>query len=333
MNSEAIEVAIKQRLNSLTKPVGSLGKLEEIVIALGIAQQKIYPDISQRKCLIFAGDHGVTAEGVSAYPSEVTRQMLLNFAQGGAAVNVLTKSSGTILEIVDVGVIGEAVPGVSSRRIRSGTHNFLKQPAMEISELEKAMEVGASFVDQNFSLFILGEMGIGNTAASAAIAAAIIGCAPSEVTGSGTGLDPINLKNKIAVIEQALLKYRDQPQSPQEILARFAGFEIAAIVGFILESGKQNIPVLIDGYIVTTAALVALEINPAIKRSLIIAHRSSEYGHKKILEYLKVEPLLDLQMRLGEGSGALVALPILDNALRLYHEMATFESAQISQNN
>lgn len=331
MKSEAIKLVIQARLNSLTKPLGSLGKLEQLVIDLGIAQHSLSPDIAKRKCFIFAADHGITQEGVSAYPSEVTRQMLLNFSQGGAAANILAKNSNTVLEIIDVGVLGDPVPNVTNRRIAAGTHNFLEQPAMSEIELAQAMQVGASFVDPQFNLFVLGEMGIGNTTSSAAIASAILKCPAVEITGKGAGLDDATLKKKISIIETALLRYQKESQTPHAILTRFAGFEIAAMVGFLLESRRQNIPVLIDGFIVSTAALVAIEINPEVKQICIYAHLSDEFGHKKILQYLSADPVLDLQMRLGEGSGALVALSILDCALSLFNEMATFESAKISQ--
>jgi nicotinate-nucleotide--dimethylbenzimidazole phosphoribosyltransferase len=331
----------RAHLDNLTKPQGSLGRLEDIA-ARFIAIRKGQLNWPLNKAAyVFAADHGIVAEGVSAYPKEVTRQMVLNFLQEGAAINVLAKLHHAELTIVDVGVDADlsALPGLLHRKIRPGTRNMLHEPAMTEDEMLQALQVGLELAtsahDKRQTLIAVGEMGIGNTTAASAITAVLTGQPAATVTGKGAGLDTQTHQHKIRVVDAIIQKHFGKsskishPQ-PLEILRRVSGLEIAAMVGLILGAARYQIPVITDGFISTAAAALACAVEPRAKEYLFAGHRSEEPGHRHLLEYLVLDPILILDMRLGEGTGAVLAMPIIESALRLYTDMATFDSAGVS---
>jgi nicotinate-nucleotide--dimethylbenzimidazole phosphoribosyltransferase len=327
--------AAETRQRQLTKPLGSLGVLETLAIRLAALQVTDRPRAAQVPIVLFAGDHGITAQGVSAYPSDVTVQMLRNFAGGGAAIAVLARELGSSLSVVDAGTLATApIAGVTADKPRLGTRDFSQEPAMTGGELSFALAAGQRAVRRatagGADLVILGEMGIGNTTAATAIAAALLGGSADDLAGAGTGLDAEGVGRKARVIAAALKKHRLQAAAPLSILAAVGGFEIAALTGAIIAAAQARIPVLIDGFIVSVAALAAARINPSCAPWLIFSHRSLERGHQIVLAALDAEPVLDLKLRLGEGSGAALALPILRLACALHTQMATFEEARIS---
>ncbi len=326
-----------KRLDRLTKPPRSLGRLEEIAAQLCGIQQRNQPKTKPRSVLVFAGDHGVCKEGVSAYPQSVTGEMLMNMALGGAAVNVLSRLHDATLRVVDVGSAlpdVQSVSGVERRRVRAGTRNIAATAAMTKEEMEEALAVGRDVVrteaERSTQLIVLGEMGIGNTTSASALCAALLPCPVSEITGRGTGLDDIGLEHKISIIQKAIALHKEGMKNTYSILACLGGLEIAAMVGAMLAAHDSDIPVLLDGFIGSVAALLASMINPDVSRIFIAAHTSVEPGHRRILEHLELKPILDLGMCLGEASGALVALPVIDAAAAIFNEMATFESAGVS---
>jgi nicotinate-nucleotide--dimethylbenzimidazole phosphoribosyltransferase len=325
------------RQSTLTKPPGSLGVLEALAVRLASLQAAERPRAKNAPIVLFAGDHGIVAQGVSAYPSDVTVQMLHNFAGGGAAVAVLARELGVPLTVVDAGSLANvAIPGVTVDKPRCGTRDFSQQPAMTREELTFALAAGRRAVtraiENGADLVILGEMGIGNTTAAAAIAAALLGAPVEELVGAGTGLDPQGMGHKARVIVAALEKHAIAAGStaPLQVLACVGGLEIAALIGAIIAAAQARTAVLIDGFIVSVAALAAVRLNPSCAPWLIFSHRSLECGHRIVLDALGAEPILDLRLRLGEGSGAAVALPILRLACALHGQMATFEEARIS---
>ncbi len=336
---EAARAAVLARQDRLTKPRGSLGRLETLSAALAAMQGTPQPRLRHKGVLVMAGDHGVTAAGVSAYPSEVTAQMVLNFVRGGAAISVLARQMGARLRVVDVGVAAEIPPHphIYARKVRAGTANMLTEPAMRLDEARAALAVGAEVVAaehaQGLDVLALGDMGIGNTTAAAALAAVFTGRSPAELVGRGTGLDDEGLQRKIRVVEAVLARHRPQAQAPLDTLAAVGGLEIAALAGAMLAAAERRIPVLLDGYIVTAAALVAVALQPRVRDYLIAAHASAETGHRWMLAFLGLEPLLRLDLRLGEGTGAVLALPLLEAAVRLLQEMATFDEAGVSERN
>jgi nicotinate-nucleotide--dimethylbenzimidazole phosphoribosyltransferase len=323
-------------LDEKTKPVGSLGELEEIAKRLCGVQKTLEPSVERMRLIVFAGDHGVAAEGVSAYPSSVTGQMVRNFATGGAAVCVLARAAGAEMEVVDVGVAEEIqdVPGIVHVKVRAGTRNFLHEPAMTPQEVEAAMEVGRVAVRRAATAWVdaigLGEMGIANSTAASALLSALTGIPASRTVGSGTGVSGETLEHKRRVVERALFKHRDLLLDPLGALGAVGGLELAAIAGAALEAPKHSIAVVVDGFISTVAVLAAARIDPSIASHLFFAHRSAEKGHDAALDALSAKPVLDLGMRLGEGSGAALALPILRAAARIMCEMATFRAAGVS---
>jgi nicotinate-nucleotide--dimethylbenzimidazole phosphoribosyltransferase len=336
---EAAMAAARQRLDRLTKPVGSLGRLERLVEQLAGITGSATPRIEGPAVVVFAGDHGVTARGVSAYPSDVTAQMVANFVNGGAAINVLARAAGAELVVVDVGVAGpDVLPSGGTRlvqaRVRSGTRDMTVEPAMTPDEAVAAIGVGRDVVRGLIAggcdVIALGEMGIGNTTAASALVAALTDRAPAEVTGRGAGLDGDAVRRKVGVIEAAIERHRPSPENPVGALAAIGGLEIAALVGAMLAAGEARVPVVLDGFITGAAALVAVGIAPSLGPRLIASHRSTEPGHRVVLEQLGLEPLLDLELRLGEGSGAALALPLLRAGTLLLAEMATFDSAGVS---
>ena len=324
------------RLDSLTKPRGSLGQLETLAARVVAIQGGPRP-IRRKVIFTLAADHGVTAEGVSAYPKVVTREMVENFCRGGAAINVLARQVSAHVVVVDIGVDGDLgpLPGLVSRKIAHGTQNFTRGPAMNREEAIQAIETGITLVeeerDRGLDLVGTGEMGIGNTTAASVITAALSGLAPATVTGRGTGIDDATWRRKVAVIEQALAVNQPDPRDPLDVLSKVGGLEIAGLVGVMVGAAAHRIPILVDGFISGAAALIAAALHPALKDSLIASHCSAEPGHRTILALLGLTPLLDLEMRLGEGTGAALAMPLVEAALALYQEMATFKEAGVSE--
>ncbi len=321
---------IQRRLNHLTKPPGSLGRLEEIAVRYGVARGTVDLKLQRKAMYVFCADHGVAVEGVSAYPAEVTRQMVRNFAAGGAAINVLCRQYGIDAFIVDVGVRGEQEPGVMDRKIAPGTRNFLDGPAMTRDQARRAIEIGQELAAGDYDIVGTGEMGIGNTTAAAAVVAAMTGRDPAEVVGRGTGIDDTRWRHKVEVVRRALELHRPDSADPVGVLAAVGGFEIGALTGLILGAAAARIAVVVDGFIATAGALIAAGIEPGVRERMFFAHRSAEAGHAVALEALGARPLLDLGMRLGEGTGAALAIGLIESAVRLYNEMATFDSAGVT---
>ena len=322
------------RQGQLTKPAGALGRLETLAIELAGLQHTETPRADRAPIIVFAGDHGVAAQGVSAYPQEVTIAMMANFAAGGAAISVLARELGSSLEVVDAGTLAEVpMPGIVTDKPRRGTRDFGAGTALESSDLAFALDCGQRAVGRAAAaepdLLILGEMGIGNTTSAAAVAAALLGTSADEITGLGTGLDAAGRERKARIIDSALALHGLISASPQKILCTVGGLEIAAITGAIIAAAQRRIPVLIDGFIVSVAALAASRLNPSCRPYLIFSHRSAEQGHRLVLDALGAQPLLDLDLRLGEGSGAALALPVLRLACALHNRMATFTEAAV----
>ncbi len=329
----------KQRQNVLTKPAGSLGRLENVAIQLAGLQGTDTPTLERTHISVFVGDHGICEEGISAYPQAVTAQMIANFANGGAAISVLAKSLGAGLEVVNLGTVAEIapdLPGVIDARIAPCTRNFAEIDAMTSEQLCAAITHGDAAAqraaDNNCQLFIGGEMGIGNTTSATAIACSLMSKNPMKLAGPGTGLNLAGVRHKAEVIISAVQRHDndDDGEDAMAVLKAFGGFEIAALAGAIAGCAARSIPVLIDGYIVSVAALIAVSHQPGIRPWLLFAHRSAEPGHQAILAALDAEPLLDLGMRLGEGSGAAAAIPLLKIACELHNGMASFEDAGVS---
>jgi nicotinate-nucleotide--dimethylbenzimidazole phosphoribosyltransferase len=334
--SERHRDAALARQDQLTKPRGSLGRLEEVAVELAALQATATPGADRAPILLFAGDHGVAAQGISAFPPEVTVQMLHNFANGGAAISVLARTLGCPLELVDAGTLArEAIPGVIVDKLRHGTRDFSREPALNEAEVAFALECGRRAVarldDQAPQLLIFGEMGIGNTTSAAAIAAALLACAPADIVGSGTGLDGEGRARKARVVAEALALHGLTRGGPADkVLAAVGGLEIIAITGAIIAAAQRRVPVLIDGFIVSAAALAAVKLNPSCRAWLLFSHRSAERGHAIVLDALGAQPLIDLGLRLGEASGAATALPLLRLACALHNGMATFAEAAVS---
>ena len=333
-----LAVQAQQHLDHLTKPPGSLGRLEELARRYVAITGMVPPHIARKAVIVFAADHGVTAEGVSAYPQEVTGQMLLNFARGGAAINVLARQANARVVVVDMG-IAEALPAGSAPEIRvhrigAGTASFAHGPAMTHAQAAAALAVGAALAAElagdGVGLIGIGDMGIGNTTASSALAAVFTGAPPEEVTGRGTGIDDETFRRKVDVIRRGLAVNRPDARDVVDALAKVGGFEIAGLAGVVLGAAAARVPVVVDGFITSVAALAAVRLAPPAAGYLIASHRSVEGGHRLVLQALGIKPLLDLELRLGEGSGAALAMPLIDAALAIAAEMATFESAGVS---
>jgi nicotinate-nucleotide--dimethylbenzimidazole phosphoribosyltransferase len=320
-------------LDGKTKPRRSLGRLEDLACQIAGIRGQPAPPLPRPALVVMAADHGVADEGVSAYPSEVTAQMLANFAAGGAAINVLARQTGARLMVVDMGTrTAVTAPEILARRVGPGTHNLAVGPAMTEAEAVQALETGIALAgelaDAGHDLIGLGEMGIGNTTAASALTAAILGLAPEEVTGRGTGIDESAWKRKVEAVRRGLAA--NPGREPLAVLAGLGGFEIAGLAGVALGAVARRLPVVVDGFIAGAAALVAVRLAPPVQAHLIASHRSVEVGHRAVLAALGARPLLDLELRLGEGTGAALALPIIEAALRLLHEMATFAAAGVS---
>ncbi|GLO14006.1 nicotinate-nucleotide--dimethylbenzimidazole phosphoribosyltransferase [Pseudomonas putida] len=326
----------RARQQQLTKPAGSLGQLEGLAIQLAGMQGRERPTLDQAAITVFAGDHGVVEEGISAYPQAVTGQMLRNFVGGGAAISVLARQLQASLEVVDLGTIDPDLdlPGVRHLRLGAGTANFARQPAMTEGQLQAALQAGRDSAlraaEQGAQLFIGGEMGIGNTTAAAALASVLLGCPPAELSGPGTGLDSAGVRHKAEVIERALSLHTLQAADPLQALGCVGGFEIAALAGAYIGCAQAGIAVLVDGFICSVAALAAVRLNPQCRVWLLFAHQGAEPGHNALLEALQADPLLALGLRLGEGSGAALAVPLLRLACALHAQIATFAEAAVA---
>lgn len=334
-DASAYEQALA-RQQQLTKPAGSLGQLEALAVRLAGLQGQVKPSVEQLWIAIFAGDHGVVAEGVSAFPQAVTGQMLHNFVSGGAAISVLARQLEAPLEVVDLGTITPSLnlPGVRHLNIGPGTANFVDGPAMTAAQGRQALQAGRDSVlrarERGVQLFIGGEMGIGNTTAASALACALLECQVCELTGPGTGLNAQGVSHKVAVIERALVLHAGQRGDALQTLFNLGGFEIAALVGAYLACAQEGVVVLVDGFICTVAALVATRLNPACRDWLVFGHRGAEPGHRHVLHSLDAQPLLELGLCLGEGSGAALAVPLLRLACALHGQMATFAEAAVA---
>ncbi len=334
VRSEFTEKAQK-RLDRLTKPQGSLGRLEEFARRFVAITESTMPLLDKKVIFTFAGDHGVAEEGVSAYPGEVTRQMVFNFLRGGAGINVLARHAGAEVVVIDIGMKGELgeVAGLVSKKVVSGTGNIRKGHAMTKHDAARCIEVGISLAEEyaikGYRIFGTGEMGIGNTTPSSAIAAVLTGRQVSEVTGKGTGIGDETLKHKIKVIEDAISINKPDTSDPLDVLSKIGGAEIGGIAGLILGAAAHRVPVVIDGFISTAGALIAYCLEPNTKDYMFAAHNSVEIGHKAMLDKIGLQPVLDLNLRLGEGTGAALAMLIIEAGLKIYKEMATFDEAGV----
>jgi nicotinate-nucleotide--dimethylbenzimidazole phosphoribosyltransferase len=334
----ALEPAIRAHLDDLTKPQGSLGRLEELALQVCLIQGTACPVLGKKRICCLAGDHGVAAEGVSAYPQEVTPQMVGNMLQGGAGINVLTRHVGADLVVADFGVAVplDDHPKLTTRRVGAATDNIAIGPAMHRDDAIRAVMNGVELVmsacDEGVTLLGTGDMGIANTTPATALLAAYLDCQVEDITGRGTGIDDARLAHKITVIKRALTVNRERLTDPLDTLAALGGFEIAGIAGLCLGAAANRMPVIVDGFISTAGAVAACAICPAVREYLIFSHLSQEQGHRVIMERLEARPVLDLDMRLGEGTGAALAMGIVEAAIKVYIEMATFSGAGVSRN-
>ncbi|NUG23721.1 nicotinate-nucleotide--dimethylbenzimidazole phosphoribosyltransferase [Acinetobacter lactucae] len=329
----------EQHQLQLTKPTGALGDLELIAVKLASLQSTDHPQVSHPWITVFAGDHGVVEENISAYPQAVTRQMLQNFTTGGAAISVIAKYHQAHLQVIDCGTVGEAYEyaGVERHCIRAGTANFAKQAAMSADECRAALELGKKSVDtakaEGVDIYIAGEMGIGNTCSASALACLLLNDTAEQLTGVGTGIGADQLRHKIEVIEKAIeLHHKHVVGDVFKTLCAVGGLEIAAIVGAYIRCAQVGLPIIVDGFISSVAALCAVRMNPKLRDWMLFGHQSAEYGHQRILQELNAEPILKMNLRLGEGSGAGTALSLVKMACVLHNQMATFEQAAVSGN-
>jgi nicotinate-nucleotide--dimethylbenzimidazole phosphoribosyltransferase len=341
--NEAAMQAARDRQNQLTKPAGSLGRLEELSIQLAGITGKEIPVIKDKVIITMAGDHGVVAEGVSAYPQEVTPQMVLNFLAGGAAINVLARHIGARVVVVDMGVVNEikassrgevTSPLLIRRKIALGTMNLTQGPAMTREQAEESIQSGIDIslaeISKGADIIGTGDMGIGNTTPSAAIACAFLNQHPKEVAGRGTGVDDEGLNRKISAIERGLKVNKPNAKDGLDVLSKVGGFEIGGLAGVMLGAASKHVPVMVDGFISTAAAMIAVSLAPGCKDYLISAHRSKEQGHGLMLNWLGLKPLLDFDMRLGEGTGAALGISLAEVSCKILFEMATFGEAGVS---
>ncbi len=330
---EEVRQAAWNHQGQLTKPPGALGRLEEIAVLLASLQGTVRPTVERVNITVFAADHGVAEEGVSAFPQAVTAEMVKNFASGGAAISVMARSIGATLEVVNLGTAHPTGPleGVTECALGPGSANFTREAAMTGRQLAEALNAGRQVRFAGADLFIGGEMGIANTTAACALACALLSATPAQLAGPGTGLDQAGVKHKAEVIRRALDLHRPHLDLPLEALRRVGGFEIAALTGACIAAAQAGTPVLVDGFISSVAALTAVRIHPDVRPWLLFSHASAEPGHRRVLDALEAQPLLDLGMRLGEGSGAAAAVPLLRLACSLHNEMATFAEASVSE--
>ena len=338
--SDALRPELQHKINTKTKPLGALGKLETVALKIGLIQQTLTPELRQPTIIIFAGDHGATAEGISPYPQEVTYQMVLNFLGGGAAINVFCQQNGLAIKIVDVGVNFdfEPHPHLIYAKVAHSTKNYLREPAMTREQCLAALTNGADIVQgmqaNGCNIIGFGEMGIGNTS-SASLLMSLLADIPIEAcVGRGTGLDDVGLQRKQQLLAQAIQKHLDKlsvDDRALSVLATFGGFEIVTMAGAMLKAAELRMIVMVDGFIASAALLAAAALNPAVLDYCIFTHQSNEQGHQRLLAHLKAEPLLNLDMRLGEGTGVAVAYPLIQASVNFLNEMASFESAQVSE--
>ncbi|MEI8362159.1 MAG: nicotinate-nucleotide--dimethylbenzimidazole phosphoribosyltransferase [Betaproteobacteria bacterium] len=335
--NQALTTALVDKINQKTKPLGALGMLEAVALQIGLIQQTLTPQLSQATMLVFAGDHGIVEAGVSPFPQAVTAQMVLNFLQGGAAINVFTTQNNMHLRVVDSGVNHQFAANLDliDAKIALGTRNFLHEPAMTAVQCTQALEHGAKIVDaqiaEGCNVFGFGEMGIGNTSSASCLMSVLCEFSIEHCVGRGTGLDDAGLTQKINVLTQAIAYHHLNGHDVMQALETFGGFEIAMIVGAMLQAANRQCTLLIDGFITTAALLVAAKLQPNILHYCVFTHCSDESGHKKMLDYLQVKPLLNMDLRLGEGTGAALAYPLVLAAINFINTMASFESASVSQ--
>lgn len=335
--SSDLVAALQEKINNKTKPLGALGRLERLALQIGLIQNTLSPILSQPVILVFAGDHGIVSSGVSPYPQAVTQQMVMNFLAGGAGINVFARQNDIAIRVIDAGVnhVFAVHHDLIDAKVAMGTRNFLNEPAMTAAQCEQALTRGArlagSEIKAGSNILGFGEMGIGNTSAAAALMAVLCQLPPDQCVGRGTGLDDAGLQRKAAIINQALMHHSLDGTDPLTALATFGGFEIAMMTGAMLAAAEQKAVLMIDGFIATAALLVASRIEPAVLHYCVFAHCSDEAGHKLLLQQLKAEPLLDMGLRLGEGTGAALAYPLIQAAVNFLNDMASFESANVSR--
>lgn len=329
-----LEQQLKQKIDLKTKPLGSLGLLEDLAMQIGLIQDTLTPELKNPALMVFAADHGLTAEGISPFPKDVTWQMVMNFVAGGAAINVFCRQNGINLKVVDAGVDFDFPSGVPvvDAKVARGTRNMRVEPAMTANECAAAIQKGRELVRaeaaKGCNIIGFGEMGIGNTSASSLLMHRFLGIPVEECTGSGTGMYGDQLSHKVRILKEVAEKYN--PSTAAETLATFGGLEIAMMVGAMLEAAEQRMILLIDGFIATAAALTAIEMNADVRKNCVFCHSSNERGHKLMLEKLDAKPMLQLDLRLGEGTGAALALPLVQAAVNFLNEMASFEAAGVS---
>jgi nicotinate-nucleotide--dimethylbenzimidazole phosphoribosyltransferase len=334
VSSPELQQAIQQRLDDLTKPPGSLGRLEQLALRYGLARGTADLKLQRKSMYVFCADHGITAEGVSAYPAAVTVQMVRNFVRGGAAINVICRQFGIETAVVDMGINGPIEPGTLNCRIGLGTRNWLREHAMTANQAIRCVEAGINFATEaarSADVLGVGEMGIGNSTTAAAVFSAFSGIDPQLTVGLGTGVTADVLVRKAEVVRQALRLHALMASDPIGILAAVGGFDIGGICGFLLGAAARRVPVVIDGFITGAAALMAQALSPDLREYLFFSHLSAESGHARMLEYLGAQPLLSLDMRLGEGTGAALGINLIETAVRIYTEMATFSEASVSR--
>jgi len=336
IKNEVLEKEILCKLNDLTKPQGSLGRLEEFVLQYCLCRSNANASIRKMNMFTFAGDHGITNEGIAPYPKEVTQQMVLNMVAGGAAISVLCKNAGIDYAVVDMGVDVECTVqhnNFINCKVARGTANFHKGPAMSLSQAEQALEAGQKLAHECESdLFGIGEMGIGNSSSASALYSLLLDIDPEKTVGEGTGATGDLLQHKIAIIREAVLLHKKSWDGTGfDALCRVGGFEIAGMIGFIFGAAQKRIPIVVDGFISSAAALVAMEMNPLVQKYLFFSHQSSEKFHRDFLDTLNIRPILNLDMRLGEGTGSALSMQIIAQALNCYNQMATFSSAHVSE--
>jgi len=333
-----IQPQLQEKINLKTKPTGALGRLEEIALQIGMIQRTLSPELINPHIIVFAGDHGVVEENVSAYPQDVTFQMVYNFLRGGAAINVFCKQNGIKIKVVDAGVKHkfESHSDLITLKVKEGTNNFTRRPAMSIEHVHECLENGARIVDKihhtGCNIIGFGEMGIGNTSSSSALMHIFTGIDLQECVGKGTGINTDSIRHKIDIIRKAI-KNNQNLDTPLKKLAAFGGFEMAQMTGAMLKAAELKMIIMVDGFIASTAFLVATHIDANIFDYAIFCHQSEEKGHKMMLKYLNAEPLISLNMRLGEGTGCAVAYPVIQSAVAFLNEMASFESARVSNTN
>lgn len=332
----AIMEKVRNHQNQLTKPEGALGRLEDLSIQLAGITGQVTPDFSRKATVIFAADHGVTTENISAYPQIVTQQMVRNFSNGGAASSVFARQVGAELKVVDIGVAGDvSFPGVWVKKVKWGTDNFCVGPSMSREEAIQALEVGIevaeTLIEEGFQIFATGEKGIGNTTASSAIVSVLTGCSVEEAVGPGTGLNKEGIQRKINVVRKGILLNQPNAKDGLDVLSKVGGLDLAGMTGLILGAAANRVPVIIDGFISTAAALVALCLAPVSRNYMIPSHCSAEPAHQRSLEKLNLTPFFDLKMRLGEATGSMLSFQLVDLAVRIVKEMATFDSAGVSE--